>query len=105
MASERFCDNASCAGSVERSAALQLADDFAFIEKRMSTREWIVGDHLTVADFHLFVFGRLGLRLPSSTRDYPHFHQHTLRVANLPATQRAMAQQGIALVGPASGPG
>jgi glutathione S-transferase len=102
---ERFCDDASCAGSVERSAALQLANDFAFIERRMSTRKWIVGDHLTVADFHLFVFGRLGLRLPANTREYPHFHEHMLRIANLPATQRAMAQQGIALAGPASGPG
>ena len=71
----------------------------------MSTREWIVGDHLTVADLHLFVFGRLGLRLPANTRDFPGFHRHTLRIANLPATQHAMAQQGIGLEGPASGPG
>jgi hypothetical protein len=58
-----------------------------------------------VADFHLFVFGRLGLRLPASTRDFPNFHRHTLEIASLPATQRAMTQQGIGMDGPASGPG
>jgi glutathione S-transferase len=102
---ERFCDDASCAASIQHAAATQLADDFAYIERHMSAREWIVGDHLTVADLHLFVFGRLGLRLPANTRDFPGFHRHTLRIASLPATQRAMAQQGIALEGPASGPG
>jgi glutathione S-transferase len=102
---ERFCDEAGCGSSVERAAAAQLANDFAHIETHMSNRQWIAGDHLSVADFHLFVFGRLGLRLPASTRDFPSFHRHTLEIASLPATQSAMAQEGIALEGPASGPG
>jgi glutathione S-transferase len=102
---QRFCDDARCAVSVERSAAAQLADDFAHIERRMSNREWLVGDRPTVADFHLFVFGRLGLRLPASTRNFPNFYRHTVQIAGLPAAQRAMAQQGIGLDGPASGPG
>jgi glutathione S-transferase len=71
----------------------------------MLHREWIVGDHLTVADFHLFVFGRLGLRLPANTRNFPSFHRHMLKIAGMPATQTAMAQQGIALEEPRSGPG
>ena len=101
----RFCDDAGCEQTIEQAAAKQLAGDFAHIETHMSDREWIVGDHLTVADFHLFVFGRLGLRLPASTRDFPNFHRHTLRIAGLPATQNAMAQQGIGLEGPPAGPG
>ena len=101
----RFCDDANCEQTIERAAATQLADDFAYIESHMSSREWIVGDRLTVADFHLFVFGRLGLRLPASTRDFPNFHRHTLKIASLPAAQNAMAQQGIGLEGPPAGPG
>lgn len=101
----RFCDNSNCEQTIERAAATQLADDFAYIERHMSNREWIAGDHLTVADFHLFVFGRLGLRLPASTRDFPNLHRHTLKIASLPAAQNAMAQQGIALEGPPTGPG
>jgi glutathione S-transferase len=100
-----FCDDANYEQTIERAAAKQLADDFAYIERHMSKREWIVGDHFTVADFHLFVFGRLGLRLPASTREFPNIHRHTLRVAELSATQNAMFQQGIALEGPPSGPG
>jgi glutathione S-transferase len=102
---QRFCDEESCATSIERSAAKQLADDFSYIEGHISNREWVVGDRLTVADFHLFVFGRLGLRLPANTRDFPNFHRHTLQIARLPAAQRAMTQQEISLEGPASGPG
>jgi glutathione S-transferase len=102
---ERFCDGAGCESAVERAAAEQLANDFAYIERHMSNRQWVAGNHLTVADFHLFVFGRLGLRLPTSTRDFPNLHRHTLEIASLPATQSAMAQQGITLEGPASGPG
>ena len=48
---QRFCDEVSCASSVERSAAAQLAEDFAYIDSRMANREWIAGDHLSVADF------------------------------------------------------
>jgi glutathione S-transferase len=102
---ERFCDDAECGSSVERAAAVQLANDFAYIERHMQNRQWVAGDHLTVADFHLFVFGRLGLRLPTSTRNFPNFHRHTLEVASIAATKSAIAQEGITLEGPASGPG
>jgi glutathione S-transferase len=67
----RFCDDADCKSSVEHAAAAQLADDFDYIEKQLSNQRWIAGDHLTVADFHLFVFGRLGFRITQSTRDFP----------------------------------
>ena len=101
----RFCDHAGCESSVEHAAATQLADDFAHIDKHLSNRRWIAGDRPTVADFHLFVFGRLGLRLPTSTREFPNFQRHTLEIAGLAAAQSAMAQQGITFEGPASGPG
>jgi glutathione S-transferase len=102
---ERFCDDAGCESSVERAAATQLANDFAHIDKHLSNRRWVAGDHLTAADFHLFVFGRLGLRLATSTRHFPSFHRHTMEIANLAATKNAIAQQGITFEGPASGPG
>jgi glutathione S-transferase len=102
---ERFCDDASCKSAVEHAAATQLTNDFTYIEKQISNRQWVAGDHLTAADFHLFVFGRLGLRLPTSTRNFPSLHRHTLAIASLPATKSAIAQQGITFEGPASGPG
>lgn len=101
---ERFCD-AGCESSVEHAAATQLVNDFAYIDKQLSNRQWVAGDHVTAADFHLFVFGRPGLRLATSTRDFPDFHRHTLEIASLAATKSAIARQGITFEGPASGPG
>lgn len=101
----RFCDDPAREDPVTRAAATQLVDDFALIERHMSKREWVAGNRVTVTDFHLFVFGRLGLRLPTNARDFPGLYRHTLQIANLPATRSAMAQQGIALVGPTSGSG
>jgi len=95
---QRFCDDPAREDLVTRAAATQLADDVAHIDGHMSKREW-------VADVHLFVFGRLGLRLPTNTGDFPGLYRHTLRIADLPATRSAMAQQGNASVGPTSGPG
>jgi glutathione S-transferase len=102
---ERIADNAGCKSSVEHAAAAQLTNDFAHIEKQLSGRQWVAGDQLTAADFYLFVFGRWGLRLPTSTRGFPSFHRHTLAIASLAATKSAIAQQGITFEGPASGPG
>jgi glutathione S-transferase len=103
---ERFASDASCIGSVEAAAATQLANDFAYIDKQLENRRWIAGtDDLTIADIYLFVFGRMGLRIVLSTRSFPHFYRHTLSVAALGATTRAIAQQGITFEGPKSGPG
>jgi glutathione S-transferase len=103
---ERFASDAACTASVELAAAAQLASDFAYIDSQLERRKWIAGtDDLTVADLYLFVFGRLGLRIVPSTRDFPHLHRHTMAVATLEVTKSAMAQQGITLDGPKSGPG
>jgi glutathione S-transferase len=102
---QRFAASEDCAGSVEQAAASQLSGDFARIEHLLADKHWVAGDELTVADFYLFVFGRWGFRLPTSTRNFPSFHRHTLAVAELAATTRAISQQGITLEGPASGPG
>lgn len=103
---ERFASDAACAASVEQAAARQLGSDFAYIDRQMANRKWIAGtDNLTVADLYLFFFGRLGLRIVPSTRDFPDFHRHTMSVAALEVTKSAMAHQGITLEGPKSGPG
>lgn len=47
----------------------------------------------------------LGQRLPTSTRSFPSFHRHTLAIADLPATKRAIAQEGITFEGAGFGAG
>jgi glutathione S-transferase len=88
---ERFCDDAVCQGSVEPPAATQLANDFAYLDKHVSDRQWVVGDLLTVADFHLFVFGRLGLRLTAEHAQVFELPSSHAAIANLEATKNAMA--------------
>jgi glutathione S-transferase len=101
---ERFAD-AACIGSVEQAATTQLAGDFAYIDEQIANRKWVTGADFSVADLHLFVFGRLGLRVTPSTRDFPNFYRHTLSIAGLAATMSAIAQEGITFEGPKSGPG
>jgi glutathione S-transferase len=101
---ERFADIA-CSGSVEQAAAKQLANDFAYIDTQLEKRKWVTGADFSVADLHLFVFGRLGLRITPSTRDFPNFYRHTLSIAALAATLVAISQEGITFEGPKSGPG
>jgi glutathione S-transferase len=103
---ERFAGDAACIGSVEQAAATQLASDFAYIDKQIANSEWVAGtDHLSVADLYLFVFGRLGLRLATSTRNFPNLYRHTISIASLAATTSAITQEGITFEGPKWGPG
>jgi glutathione S-transferase len=102
---ERFADDAACVGSVERAAARQLAEDFAYIDSQIANSEWVAGTEFSVADLYLFVFGRLGLRIATSTRNFPNFYRHTLSIANLTATMGAIMQEGITFEGPRAGPG
>jgi glutathione S-transferase len=102
---ERFAGDAISIGSVERAAATQLVRDFAYIDKQIADSQWVAGTDLSVADFYLFVFGRMGLGLTTSTRDFPNFYRHTLSIANLTATTNAFTQEGITFEGPKSGPG
>jgi glutathione S-transferase len=101
----RFAADPDCVNSVEKAAAAQLATDFAYINGQLANRTWVTGDFRSAADYHLFVFGRLGLRLQPSTRQFPNFYRHTMAVAALATTRRAFSQQGIELEGPVSGPG
>ena len=102
---ERFASDSACIGSVEQAAATQLASDFAHIDKHLANNKWLAGNDFSVADLSLFVFGRLGLRLTTSTRNFPNFYRHTLSIASMTATLGAITQEGITFEGPKSGPG
>ena len=103
--SERFADTPEAQASLQRLCEARLATLFARLEREIGETGLLVGEQLTVADMYLFVVGRWGLRLPRSTRDYPKLWSFTERMAQLPAVQRAMAREGIALEGPKAGLG
>ena len=93
------------AALVAEAADRQLGQEFATIDTMLRDRKFAAGDHLSVADFYLFVFGRWGRRVSSKTHDFPSFHALTLRIGALPATIAALQQQGISFEGPKTGPG
>ena len=102
---ERFTTEAGCTSTVERAAAAQIASDFRHMDRGIAGKRFAVGMTISIADFYLFVFGRWGLRLTPGTREFPNLHRHTMTIAELDATRRAMTHQGITLEGPKSGPG
>jgi glutathione S-transferase len=65
----------------------------------------MLGDHITIADFYLFVLGRWGLRLQTPTSTYPNLMRLILEMASKPSVLRAMEQEGISLDHPKSGLG
>ena len=102
---ERFTTEAGCTSTVERAAAAQIASDFRHMDRGIAGKPFAAGMTISIADFYLFVFGRWGLRLTPGTREFPNLHRHTMTIAELDATRRAMTQQGITLEEPKSGPG
>jgi glutathione S-transferase len=73
-------------------------DHYALIEKRLSARDWAVGNAYTYVDAYLTVFFRWGNRIGLDMRaDYPVWSAHAVRVAARPAVQRALQQEGIGI--------
>jgi glutathione S-transferase len=75
-----------------------LAAAFTLINERRMSRDWAVGPHYSIVDAYLLVFYRWGNRMGLPMRDrYPVWTQHTLRIIDRPAIQRALASEGISV--------
>lgn len=58
-------------------------------ERRLGDRAWAVGDHMTIADIHLFrLFWRLRNAFGLSAEDYPALTGHHDRMIARPSVQR-----------------
>jgi glutathione S-transferase len=102
---ERFADTPEARASVQRMCEQRLGSLFERLEAEVGDAGYLAGSRLSVADLYLFVLCRWGLRLAQPTTRYPRLWAFTERLAALPAAQRAMAREGIALHGPKSGLG
>lgn len=75
-----------------------LLEAFSLIEGRMSSCTWAVGDRYSTVDLYLLVIYRWGNRMGHDMRnDYAAWTQHTLRLLERPAVERALAQEGISM--------
>jgi glutathione S-transferase len=80
---------------VEEMAAAEAAGHFDVIESHLEGREWLVGEHRTVADLFLFMLTRWGRRLDPPAWDRPRLRAHFLRTYELPGVQRMFEEQDL----------
>ena len=80
---------------VEEIAAAEAAGHFGVVEAHLDGREWLVGDHRTVADIFLFMLTRWGRRLDPPAWSLPNLRGHFERMYALRGVQRAFEEEDL----------
>lgn len=69
---------------------------FARIEKALTGKEHLVGDHLTVADFNVYVFYRWGVQIGfDMAGSYPEYTRVLRKVESLEGVKKAIEVEGL----------
>jgi len=76
----------------------ELASAFAMIDERLSAADWAIDGQYSVVDIFLLVFYRWGNRMRIDMKStYPAWTQHTYRLLERPAVNRALAQEKVSV--------
>ncbi len=94
--SPRFADGAAAQAEVQASGRRNLPGYFEEIEAMASKTPWLLGEHISAADFYPVVFYRWGRRLEMDMKRYTAWSDHMGRMLARPAVQRAIAREGLA---------
>lgn len=78
---------------MRRKVTENMADCFALIQKEMFEGPWVMGNDYSVADPYLFTVGRWLEGDDVDIKDYPKIAEHSARMTERPAVQRALAEQ------------
>lgn len=72
---------------LRKMAREKAASDYAYLQSVLEGREWLVGDHKTVADAYFIGIARWGedLGLFDLAKEYPRLHQHMAKLEADPA--------------------
>lgn len=72
---------------LRKMAREKAANDYAYLQSVLEGREWLVGDHKTVADAYFIGIARWGedLGLFDLAKEYPRLHQHMAKLEADPA--------------------
>lgn len=73
----------------------RLANRFAFVNKELEGKEYLMGDHFTVADAYLYVVSRWAKPMGIDLEAWPNLAAHHARVAARPAVQEALKVEGL----------
>lgn len=81
---------------VKAAARAALAKRFDYVEKRLASTPYLMGDTFTVADAYLFTLLGWTKRVAIDLAHWPSLQPYSARVVALPAVQRAMREEGLA---------
>jgi glutathione S-transferase len=94
----RFSDDPLAHDSIRAKGRAALRADFGLVEEKLNGRSFAVGEQYSIADSYLVVFYRWGHRLGlEMSKEYPAWAAVMSRVAERPAVQRALSEEGITL--------
>lgn len=87
--------NPALAEDVKKVFRDKLADRYKFIDKELAGKQYVMGDHFTVADGYLFTVTRWTKPMNIDISGFSNLQAFMARVAARPAVQEAMKVEGI----------
>jgi glutathione S-transferase len=95
---EYFTMDADHTAPIKAKGFEHLRSAHTMIEERMRGKTWVVGDSYSVVDPYLLVFYRWGNRMKiDMKRQCPAWTEHTMRLSERAAVNRAIATEGISI--------
>lgn len=93
MRGYRWADEPSSFADMKRKLPQSVADTFTLIEDDLLTGPWVMGAEPGVCDMYLFTVSRWLENDKVDLARFPRVLEHRARMAELPAAQRALAQE------------
>jgi len=87
--------NAQSPQETKDTAKRNLAKRFAYIEKRLASTPFLMGDTFTIADAYLFAMLNWPEHLGVDISPFPKLRDFRARVKSRPAVQKAMRDEGL----------
>lgn len=87
--------NAAMPEEAKKLARDRIANRFGFVNEQLAGKDYVMGEHFTVADAYLYVVTRWSKPMSIDLAPYPHLAAHHARVAARPAVQEALALEKL----------
>jgi glutathione S-transferase len=73
----------------------RLLSRYRWVDGQLAGKEYLMGDHFSVADAYFFTVTRWAAPMKIDLSDMPNVQAHQQRVAARPAVQEAMKAEGL----------
>ncbi len=91
----RWADDEAAVKAMAAKGPSVIAQCLDLIQDTMLSGPWLMGERYSAADGYLYVLGRWCPRAELDLNTFPALAAHAARVAERPAVQRALAQEGL----------